>query len=67
MKTDDAIKRLIRVSAYVLGIFIENKCSLAEVELVFRTVTEKYKLSAQLQSENILEEITHDYQNGLLP
>lgn len=60
-------EKKVRISAEVLEIFQKNNCSLAEVHLVFRTVNEKYRISAQLHCDDFLEDLNRDYQQHLLP
>lgn len=60
-------EKKVKISAQILEILQENKCSLAEAHLIFRTVNEKYRISAQLHCDDFLEELTADYQKNLLP
>lgn len=60
-------EKKVRICAQLLEIFQKNKCSLDEIHLIFRTINEKYRISAQLHCDDFLEELISDYQQHLLP
>lgn len=57
----------LKISAAILEVLAENKCSLADASLIFRTIEGKYRISAQLHSKDFLEEITRDRHERRLP